>query len=605
MSAQRWSAVVVAFCVVAVTSPFSIQPSAAQAITTGPVGGRFATVELFVDQAYIDVLGRTADEAGLRYWSGLIRGGTSPVAVYNELVTSPEFGGTVAPVTRLYYSVFGRTPDLSGLRYWVGVRQGGAGLEQLAVEFLRSNEFAALSSASSDAEIVAAVYGRVLGRAPDATGLAYWIDLIATEQLTVPSFVVAISESSEHRNRRDPDVAVTAVYLGLLQRLPEASGAAYWADQVRRGASLVDLISPVMTSAEYRNRFAAPPTVSIEPSRSVGHTIPWDVVALPSGEILITERGGALWLSPADGTKRAVSADFSDLFASGETGLMGLALDPNYVSNGRFYTCQGHASPREIQVIAWTLNLGTTAATRVADPLVGGIPIGSGRHGGCQLEIDAAGQLIVGTGDAATGSLPQNLASLGGKTLRVDRFTGVGILSNPFSSSANVNTRKIMSFGHRNVQGVAVHPITGEIWTAEHGPNRDDEINLISAGGNYGWNPVPGYNESVSMTDLREFPTAVPAAWATGAPTLALSGATFLEGEQWGSWENGLAVASLKDSSLRIFFFTDSGAYRGQRSVISGEYGRLRAVTASPDGNLLVTTSNGGGRDQVLRVSPG
>ncbi len=603
MSAQRWSAVLVAFCLVAITSPFSIQPVAAQD-ATGPVEGRFATVELFVDQAYLDVLGRNADEAGLGYWSGLIRNGTAPVAVYNELVTSPEFGGTVAPVTRLYYSVFGRTPDLSGLRYWVGVRQSGATLEQLAVEFLRSNEFAALSSASSDAEIVAAVYGRVLGRTPDAPGLAYWIDLIATGQLTVPGFVAVISESPEHRTRRDPDVAVTTVYLGLLQRLPEANGATYWADQVRRGASLVDLISPIMASAEYRNRFAAPPTVSIEPGRSVEHSIPWDVVELPGGEILITERSGALWLSPPDGSRRAVAADFGDLFASGETGLMGLALDPDFARNGRFYTCQGHSSPREIQVIAWSLNVGTSAAIRVADPLVGGIPIGSGRHGGCQLEIDASGRLIVGTGDAAIGSLPQNLSSLGGKTLRVDRLTGAGVSDNPFSSSANANTRKILSFGHRNIQGVAVHPITGAIWTAEHGPTRDDEINQIRPGGNYGWNPVPGYNESVPMTDFREFPTAIPAAWATGAPTLALAGATFLAGEQWGSWENGLAVTSLKDSSLRVLFFNSEGAYRGQQVVIRSEFGRLRAVSTSPDGSLLVTTSNGGGRDQVVRISP-
>ena len=241
----------------------------------------------------------------------------------------------------------------------------------------------------------------------------------------------------------------------------------------------------------------------------------------------------------------------------------------------------------------------------MADPLVGGIPIGSGRHGGCQLEIDAAGQLIVGTGDAATGSLPQELTSLGGKTLRVDRFTGAGVSNNPFIDSANTNTRKILSFGHRNVQGVAVHPLTGDVWTAEHGPTRDDEINHIRPGGNYGWNPVPGYNEAVPMTDPREFPTAVPAAWATGAPTLALSGATFLAGEQWGSWENGLAIASLKDSSLRILFFNSHGAYRGQQEVIHGEYGRLRAVSTSPDGSLLVTTSNGGGRDQVVRILPG
>jgi len=220
------------------------------------------------------------------------------------------------------------------------------------------------------------------------------------------------------------------------------------------------------------------------------------------------------------------------------------------------------------------------------------------------MEVDRDGALVVGTGDSANGSLPQDLTSLGGKTLRVDRFSGDGVASNPFADSGNAATRRILSFGHRNIQGVAIHPRTGEVWTAEHGPSRDDEVNRIVSGGNFGWNPVPGYNESVPMTDRAEFPGAVPAAWATGAPTLALADVAFLGHQRWGSWQDGLVVSSLKNQSLRVLFFADDGSYRGQQPLISGQFGRLRGVAEGPDGSLFVTTSVGNGQDRILMVSP-
>ncbi len=573
---------------------------------TGPLGGLFPTTESFVQQVYSDVFDRPADPPGLRYWSDRINSVDVSVAeVYNEFLSSAEFAGNVAPVARLYLSVFDRQPDLEGMRFWVGKRSEGAPLVALADAFLASNEFEALSTATTDQEIVEAVYGRVLGRTPDAEGLAFWTGEIAAGRLTVPQFVVAVSESPEHQARRNPDVLVTVAYLGLLQRLPEPGGLSFWSEHVRNGESLLDLTDSIVRSDEYRNRFqssAPAPSIAISVVAE-GLTIPWDVAPLPDGRLLVTERAGGFSLIDTGGSTTPVTADLSDLFASGETGLMGLTLDPSFATNGRFYSCQGHSSPREIQVVSWSLD-GSTA-TRVSDPLVGGLPISSGRHGGCQLSFDQDGYLVVGTGDSANGSLPQNLTSLGGKTLRVDPETGSGAPDNPFASSANANTRRLLSFGHRNIQGVDVHPRTGEVWTVEHGPDRDDEINRIVAGKNYGWNPVPGYNESVPMTDLAEFPTAEPAAWSTGSPTLALADNAFLTSSQWGSWRYGMAVTSLKNRSLRIALFdVDDGAYLGHLPVIDGDYGRLRSVAEGPDGSLFVTTSNGGGRDVVLRVQP-
>lgn len=581
----------------------SAPPVSAQ---TGPLGGLFPTTEAFVQQVYSDVFDRPADPAGLRYWTARINASEVSVAqVYNEFLSSAEFAGNVAPVARLYLSVFDRQPDLDGLRFWVGKRREGAPLVALADAFLASNEFEALSDATTDREIVEAVYGRVLGRTPDAEGLAFWTGEIAAGRLSVPQFVVAVSESAEHQLRRNPDVLVTVAYLGLLQRLPEPGGLQFWSGHVRNGESLLDLTDSIVRGDEYRNRFE---TVIPIPTLSVsivadGFTIPWDVAPLPDGRLLVTERSGGFSLVDPDGATSPVNADLSDLFASGETGLMGLTLDPEFGTNGRFYSCQGHSSPREIQVVAWVLDGAT--ATRVADPLVGGLPISSGRHGGCQLTFDQDNYLIIGTGDSANGALPQRLTSLGGKTLRVDAVTGEGAPTNPFATATNANTRRLLSFGHRNIQGVDVHPVTGEVWTVEHGPDRDDEINRIIEGKNYGWNPVPGYNESVPMTDLAEFPNAEPAAWSTGSPTLALADNAFLSNPQWGAWRYGMAVTSLKNRSLRIALFSvEDGSYLGHLPIVDGEHGRLRGVAEGPDGSLFVTTSNGGGNDVVLRIQP-
>ena len=330
-----------------------------------------------------------------------------------------------------------------------------------------------------------------------------------------------------------------------------------------------------------------------------GLSIPWDLDFTPDGTMLFTERRGVLSSRGLDGTIRRVNAEMGDLFAAGETGLMGIVVDPDFISNRRFYTCQGHVGP-EVQVIAWTMNAGYTAASRVADPLVGGIPATSGRHGGCRMRFGPEGYLWIATGDAASGRIPQDLSSLGGKVLRVDPSTGAGAPSNPFASSPRIYT-----YGHRNVQGLALRPGTGRMWAVEHGPRVDDEINLLVAGGNYGWDPVPGYNESVPMTDRVKFPGALEAKWSSGSPTLAVSGGIFLEGRQWGIWEGRLAVATLGDEKLRLFEFTPEGDFVRQLIVpeLDGAYGRLRTPMMGPDGALYVTTSNGGGRDRILRIA--
>ena len=330
-----------------------------------------------------------------------------------------------------------------------------------------------------------------------------------------------------------------------------------------------------------------------------GLSVPWDLDFTPDETMLFTQRSGILSARLTDGTVQTVTADFSDFRASGEGGFMAILVDPNFNANRRFYTCQTHFSPREVQVIAWTINTDYTEATRVDDPLVDGIP-GGGRHSGCRLRFGPSGYLWIATGDGVNGTNSQDLASLGGKVLRVNASTGTGAPGNPFTSAPLVYT-----YGHRNVQGLARRSVSCQMWSVEHGPHVDDEINLLASGGNYGWDPVPGYNESVSMTDLTKYPDAVEAKWSSGSPTLATSGGIFLEGSHWGNWEGRFAVASLKDSTLRIFEFANDGAFVNQVVVteLDGTYGRLRTPMMGPDGALFVTTSNGS-NDRILRVAP-
>lgn len=352
---------------------------------------------------------------------------------------------------------------------------------------------------------------------------------------------------------------------------------------------------------------ASLPTLSVEVLVE-GLTNPWDLAQAPDGTIVFDQRGGGLSAYLPDGTVREIAADLDDLFANGETGLMGLVLDPEFADNRRFFTCQGYSGgDGDIRVISWEMADDYTSATRLTDPLVEGLPLTSGRHGGCRLRFDADGALLIGTGDAATGSNPQDLLSLGGKTLRVDPNSGQAWPGNPFSDDPGANPL-IYTYGHRNVQGLAVRPGTDQLFAAEHGPDIDDEINILSAGANFGWNPIGGnpddYNESVPMTDLA-IESAVAAAWSSGDPTVATSGATFLDGAVWGGYDGIMLVGLLAGQGILALQFDDGGALVSASRLpgFDGAYGRIRTVQLGMDEAFYVTTSNGDGSDVVLRVT--
>lgn len=336
---------------------------------------------------------------------------------------------------------------------------------------------------------------------------------------------------------------------------------------------------------------------------------PWDVKPIGHGRLLVTERDRARLSLVRDGQRHTVAFPSRTVWVSGETGLMGLAVDPRFRANHRIYLCQGGTLPdggHDVHVTAWRLNPAERKVTRIRT-LVGGFPTSTGRHGGCRLLVARNGALVVGTGDAAIGTNPRDLTSYGGKTLRLNRFTGEPWPSNRWADSDNEVQRYVHTWGHRNVQGLAQRA-DGSLWSVEHGSDRDDEVNLLRNGADYGWNPVPGYDESVPMTDPSLPGHQMAARWSSGFPTLATSGADWLPdglASGWGSYRGTLAVAALKASRVLFMRFDDTGRLRWVRVPDALTHsGRLRSVTTLPGGGLLVTTDDGDGQDRILRVRP-
>lgn len=333
------------------------------------------------------------------------------------------------------------------------------------------------------------------------------------------------------------------------------------------------------------------PTLRDEVVQS-GLAIPWDVAFLPDGRMLVGERRGELILfeSGAPNAPRLATFTVPDLRAQGESGLMGLAIDPGYARNGYVYACASRDDEGRFlnQILRLRLEGITFNLDRV---LVREGMRAAGVHNGCRLVIGPDGKLWATMGESGTRSLSQDPNALNGKVLRLET-DGAVPPDNPILPGAS-GPSIVYAFGLRNPQGLSFQPGTGQAYLVEQGPNDHDEINRVRAGANYGW-PVlsgPGGVERGFIDPL----------WSSGpSGTLATSGGTFVTGAAWGTWAGSLMVASLKESDLRRF--TIDGDVATQREVLlDRKYGRLRSPVLGPDGALYLTTSNGSG-DRVIRV---
>jgi glucose/arabinose dehydrogenase len=329
----------------------------------------------------------------------------------------------------------------------------------------------------------------------------------------------------------------------------------------------------------------------------------WDIVFLPTDDLIFSELKGTLNVMLSDSPREI--AKIPDVRAQGEGGLMGLAVDPDFKTNRFIYTCY-NTTAGDIKVVRWVLKQELNGLIDRKD-IIKGIPANpSGRHSGCQLAFGPDEYLWIGTGDTAqtlTPQSPQDPKSLAGKILRVDRDGNAakGNLGKGFDA-------RIYSYGHRNTQGIAFFESmrAGALGVSvEHGSDVDDEINPLKAG-NFGWAPPDGpYNETnILMTDKKRFPDAIPAIWSSGKTTQAPSGAVVLKGTQWKSWNGAVVVTTLKAQHLKILELNQQLSVAKEVKKFEKEFGRLRALTQGPNGNLYVSTSNGKGEDRIIRIVP-
>ncbi|MEM7437061.1 MAG: PQQ-dependent sugar dehydrogenase [Myxococcota bacterium] len=335
--------------------------------------------------------------------------------------------------------------------------------------------------------------------------------------------------------------------------------------------------------------------LEVEPVIS-GLDKPWDIGWLPDGTVVVTERPGRInvYNEGLDQTPFVIAPE--DVIANGEGGMLGLEIDPAFDENGYIYACfcSTEDGAPDVRVVRFTLSMPDADSVVGRDDIVVGMPYSTGRHSGCRPRFGPDGYLWVGTGDAAIASTPQDPDSLGGKVLRIDR--------DGTAAPDNTSGRRWYSDGHRNIQGMAFRLSDGLGMSAEHGPSVDDEINLLVEG-NFGWDPGPGYNEGVPMTDFDKFPDAVGAAFSTGSPTLAYSGSEFVNDPGWGNWEGAYVVATLRAQHLHLYFVDSEGNITDGGRYIEDQ-GRLRSPRMGPDGLLYVTTDGGGDSGEVLKVSP-
>jgi glucose/arabinose dehydrogenase len=315
--------------------------------------------------------------------------------------------------------------------------------------------------------------------------------------------------------------------------------------------------------------------------------VPWGTAFDPEGGLYVTERPGRVQRITPEGTRDEPVADLTDrVAAQGEGGLLGLALHPD--DPGLAYTYQTYRRDGGLanRVVRHRVDDGFARESVVLD----GIP-GASVHDGGRIAFGPDGALYVTTGDASDRSLAQDRDSLAGKVLRLTP-DGEPHPDNPFDSP-------VFTYGHRNPQGLAWQD--GTLYVSEHGPDTDDEINVLRAGENYGWPETKGSSDGEQFTD----PVAVY------TPTIAPASASFYDGPI-AEWRSDLFFGTLAGVHLHRVR-VDDGEVVEQERLLDDKYGRLRTAFTGPDDHLYVTTSNRDGRgddsaapqdDRILRIQP-
>lgn len=361
----------------------------------------------------------------------------------------------------------------------------------------------------------------------------------------------------------------------------------------------------------------AQPVASVEPARAMpsqagtlqvrtiasGLEHPWSVAVLPDGGFLVTERPGRLRRIAGDGAVSAPITGVPTVFAQGQGGLLDVVLDPDYASNRRIWL--SFAEPGDGDTAGTAVAIATLGDASLTDVHViyRQLPkLEGGNHFGSRIAFDDKGHVFISQGERNERAMAQYLEVLQGKLVRLN-VDGTQPSDNPFAKGVGVR-KAIWSYGHRNMQGLAVDPRTGTLWESEHGPRGGDELNLPQAGRNYGW-PVITHGINYSGLKIPEAEGKAKAGmeqphhfWEKSP---GLSGMAFYTGHPASAWNNSLLLGALADRNL-IRLSLDGDKITGEERLLGDLGKRIRDVRVAGDGKVYVLTDEDDG--QLLELTP-
>jgi aldose sugar dehydrogenase len=330
---------------------------------------------------------------------------------------------------------------------------------------------------------------------------------------------------------------------------------------------------------------------------------PWALAFLPDGRMLVTERPGRMRVVTSEGQVSPPLKGVPEVWASGQGGLLDVVTDKAYAQNKTIYFCYAERSGSggRTAVARAKLNDGGGRLDDVKVIFQQEGPLSSGNHYGCRIAQAGDGNLFVTLGDHfGPRDEAQNLGNHLGKLIRITP-DGAAPPDNPFVGRDGAKP-EIWSYGHRNEQGLAIDPASGDLWEAEHGPRGGDEVNIVGKGKNYGW-PVIGYGVDYSGAKIHNSAAkdGMEQPLKYWVPSISPSGLTFYTGKLFPKWSGSLFTGALSGKML-VRLQLNGHAVTSEERLLPNLNERIRDVRQGPDGALWLLTDSSAGR--ILRVSP-
>jgi glucose/arabinose dehydrogenase len=387
---------------------------------------------------------------------------------------------------------------------------------------------------------------------------------------------------------------------------------AQWKAAAIRVACIALVASVVAAGATAVAAKDAPRIVRTEAHSVAVHTVagglrgPWGFALLPGGDILVTEKAGTLRVIRAGRLLGTPVDGVPVVAARGQGGLLDVAAHPDFARNQLVYLTYSAAAPggaadSGTEVARGRFECtGERCALRDTQVIFRQQPkLGTAFHFGSRLVWARDGSLYVTLGDRGNQNLSQQLDNHIGKVLRIDDATGAAAPGNPFEKQAGARA-EIFSYGNRNVQGAALHPVTGKLWAHEHGPRGGDELNIIEAGRNYGWPVITfgrTYDTNAAIGEGTER-ADVAKAQRTWVPSVAPSGLAFYRGDAFPKWRGNLFMGTLREQRL-IRLTLDGDQVIGEERIEG--LGRIRSVAVDASGEVYVLSESAGA---LYRLAP-